>query len=72
MEEDNAKYDETMQKFSDIVAKLSKLAEDSGLIARGSCLTNQSNLEFCTLEIFNKLNQTELKLFIRLLCTDER
>ena len=71
MQEENEKYDEKMKNFRVIVAKLSKKAEEDGFIPQGSCLSDASNLEYCTLDTFDEIKAPELKLFIQLLSTDE-
>ena len=54
------------------MVKLSKKPEESGLIPRDTCLSDMKNLEFCTLDTFDTLTHPELKLFMQILCTDDR
>ena len=64
MKKDNKKHHEKVRANEEAVEILSKQLEDDGIIPVGSSLTDESNLEYCTLDTFDILRDPQLKAFI--------
>ena len=64
MKEKNAKHLQEVDANREAVFKLLKKCQDEGYLPDSACLSDESNLEYCTLDVFDVLKAPELKAFI--------
>ena len=64
MKKDNEKYHKKVRANEEALEILSKQLEDDGIIPVSSSLTDESNLEYCTLDTFDILRAPQLKAFV--------